>query len=225
MVRPYIIAIAGGSGSGKTTLANQLRDILGKDNTTILSQDAFYKDRSHLTPEKRVLCNFDNPDAIDWYLFHDVVNTLKNGNTANVPNYDFVTHTRSGHHQIEGKETLIIEGHLLLTHPQVRKLFDVSFFLSVDLDIMFIRRLQRDISERGRTSESVWTQYLNDVRPMYSSMSCQLNTRQTLLLTPQNLILQMMFWSTCRKDCSSGQTKTQHWINADGKKNQTCSLS
>jgi uridine kinase len=165
--KPYIIGIAGGSGSGKTTLAKALLNELGTQAAMLLSQDSFYLDKSHLPPNERDTCNFDHPDAINWSQFIQVLEQVSIKSTVNIPLYDFASHCQIGHQKISVKETIIVDGHLILTNPMVASLFDISFFLSIDLDLMFIRRLQRDISERGRSARSVCDQYTTTVRPMY----------------------------------------------------------
>lgn len=180
--KPYIIGLAGGSGSGKSTLAAELLDELGANNVMLLSQDSFYVDRSHLPPKERDACNFDHPNAINWPQFIKVLEEISCNSTVQVPIYDFASHCQVGHQAIAVKKIIIVDGHLILTNPDVVNLFDISFFLSIDLDMMFIRRLQRDISERGRSASSVCTQYTTTVRPMHLQFILPSQERASVVL-------------------------------------------
>jgi len=135
---------------------------------SIIGHDMYYKDLSHMTIEEREKQNFDHPDAFDNELFFNQLSMLKQGKGINAPTYDYVTHTRSGEHVfINVSDTVLLEGIMLFTDRKIRNLLDHKVFLEVDSDIRFIRRLQRDMDERGRSQNSVVSQYLDTVRPMH----------------------------------------------------------
>ncbi len=163
-----LIGISGASGSGKTLVANTLYELLGSDKVVILQEDSYYKDLSHLPFEERVRYNFDHPDAFDHNLLIDHLNRLLRGESIEHPIYDFKTHSRKketrrvGPHQI-----IILEGILILAVPEVREMMDIKIYIDTPPDICFIRRLKRDIHERGRSVDSVIKQYEETVRPMY----------------------------------------------------------
>jgi uridine kinase len=165
---PLVIGIAGGSGSGKTTLAQVIRNRVGIQQIAYLPHDAYYKDLSHLSPHQREKVNFDHPDSLDTDLLSQHILTLKEYRSIDLPVYDFKNHTRA--HEtilIEPKPIIMVEGILIFSDAALRKLLDMKIFVDTDADIRFIRRLERDIDERGRTTESVIHQYLATVRPMH----------------------------------------------------------
>jgi uridine kinase len=165
---PIVIGIAGGSGSGKTTLAQIIRNRVGMQRIAYLPHDAYYKDLSNLPPNQRVTINFDHPDSLETELLAQHIVTLKQFTPVDLPVYDFKNHTRT--HEtihVEPKTIIMIEGILIFSDVALRKLLDVKIFVDTDSDIRFIRRLERDIAERGRTTESVIHQYLTTVRPMH----------------------------------------------------------
>lgn len=165
---PIVIGIAGGSGSGKTTVAMEILNRVGENKISFLPHDAYYKDLSNLSFTQRSEINFDHPDSLDTELLIEHIRALKNGQSINLPVYDFKTHTRTSHViPIEPHPVIIVEGILIFVEPGLRELFDIKIFVDTDSDIRFIRRLQRDINERGRTTESVINQYLKTVRPMH----------------------------------------------------------
>jgi len=165
---PLVIGIAGGTGSGKTTVANVIMERVGKDKIAYLPHDAYYKDLSNLPPVQRAAINFDHPHSLDTSLLIDHIQTLKNWQAIKLPIYDFKTHSRTDKYiTIEPQPVIMVEGILIFAEPFLRLLFDVKLFVDTDPDIRFIRRLERDISERARTTESVINQYLNTVRPMH----------------------------------------------------------
>ena len=165
---PLVVGIAGGSGSGKTTLAEAILDEIGKERIAFLPHDAYYRDQSHLTLEERLRVNYDHPDALETDLLIQHIETLLRGEAIERPVYDFKLNTRSPETRyVEPRQIILVEGILLFYEPQLRKLFDMKLFVDADPDICFIRRLMRDIQERGRTVESVITQYLGTVRPSY----------------------------------------------------------
>ena len=165
---PLVIGIAGGSGSGKTTVANVILERVGRDRIAYLPHDAYYRDLADLPPNQRAEVNFDHPDSLETSLLIEHIQRLKQWQPIDLPVYDFTTHTRTSRTiRVEPKRVIIVEGILIFAEPALRELFDVKIFVDTDPDIRFIRRLQRDITERGRTTESVIKQYLTTVRPMH----------------------------------------------------------
>jgi uridine kinase len=165
---PVIIGIAGGSGSGKTTVANVILKAVGKEKIAYLPHDAYYKDLGDLPPMQRKLINFDHPDSLDNDLLVQHIQALKDNRPVEMPVYDFTTDSRTKQTiLIKPHRVIIVEGILIFSDPKLRDLFDVRLFVDTDADIRFIRRLQRDIAERGRTTEMVINQYLKTVRPMH----------------------------------------------------------
>jgi len=163
-----VIGIAGGSGSGKTTVAQTILQRVGPDRISFLQHDAYYKDLSGLPQAQRVEVNFDHPNSLDNDMLIQHILMLRNGQPVNVPIYDFATHSRTDRtYVVQSRPVILVEGILIFAEPELRKLFDVKLFVDTDSDIRFIRRLQRDISERGRTTESVIKQYQSTVRPMH----------------------------------------------------------
>ncbi|MDO4697624.1 MAG: uridine kinase [Pasteurellaceae bacterium] len=167
-----VIAIAGASASGKSLIAStiykELKEELETNDIGIISEDAYYKDQSHLAMEERVKTNYDHPNSMDHDLLVSHLQALKNGQTVEIPEYDYTEHNRkSTVTQFSPKRIIILEGILLLTDEAIRNEIDVSIFVDAPLDICFIRRLQRDMQERGRTLESVVSQYRKTVRPMF----------------------------------------------------------
>jgi uridine kinase len=165
---PLVIGIAGGSGSGKTTVANEVLHRVGAHNIAFLPHDAYYKDLNHLTFEERSQVNFDHPDSLETELLIQHILQLKELIAIDLPVYDFSTHRRTTNTiRVSPQPIILVEGILIFGESELRKLFDVKIFVDTDSDIRFIRRLQRDISERGRTTESVIKQYMFTVRPMH----------------------------------------------------------
>jgi uridine kinase len=165
---PIVIGIAGGSGSGKTTLSNWILERVGDDHIAYIPHDAYYKDLSHLSPQRRAKINFDHPDSLDTDLLIEHIQKLRHNQLINLPIYDFKNHTRTPEtSDIEPKAVILVEGILIFAEPALRKILDVKIFVDTDSDLRFIRRLERDIKERGRTTDSVIHQYLATVRPMH----------------------------------------------------------
>jgi len=165
-----VIGIAGGSASGKTSVANKLveNQINKVSSIALLRLDDYYKDLSNLSISERSKTNFDHPDSIDFELLSDHLHKLKNGKSINKPIYDFSIHNRQDKSElIKPVNVVILEGILALSEANIRKLCDIKIFVDTADDIRFIRRLKRDTSERGRTIESVISQYLETVRPMH----------------------------------------------------------
>lgn len=169
MKKPVIIGIAGGSASGKTSIAKELYDCF-KDRRSIkiLKLDDYYKDQSHLTMEKRALTNYDHPSAFDMNLLIEHLDLLKNGQAIQKPTYNYAEHNRSDVvEKVEPRDVFILEGLFVLHESRIRERCDILVFVDTDADIRFIRRLKRDIQERGRSLDSVCNQYLTTVRPMH----------------------------------------------------------
>ena len=163
-----IIGIAGGTGCGKTTVVQQIIDELPKNEVCIISQDSYYKDTSHLSFEERTKINFDHPHAIDFDLLVAHLTELKKGNTIEQPIYSFVEHNRIKETETTmPKKVVIVEGILILTNPNIRKLFDIKIFVHADSDERLIRRLKRDMAERGRDLKEVLDRYQNTLKPMH----------------------------------------------------------
>jgi len=167
-VTPLVIGIAGGTGSGKTTVANVILERVGAKHIAYIPHDAYYKDILDLPAAQRDLINFDHPNSLDTDLMIKHIQALKNGKSIELPVYDFKTHSRTTQTiHIQPQQVILVEGILIFVDAELRRLCDVKIFVDTDADIRFIRRLQRDIEERGRTTTSVVRQYLDTVRPMH----------------------------------------------------------
>jgi uridine kinase len=165
---PVTIAVAGGTGSGKTTVSNALLERVGHQNIAYLAHDSYYKDLDQLPVAQRDVINFDHPNALDTPLMIEHIKQLQQWQSAETPNYDFTTHQRTAETTtVSPQPIILIEGILIFAEPELRKLFDVKIFVDTAADLRFIRRLKRDIAERGRTAVSVIDQYLATVRPMH----------------------------------------------------------
>jgi uridine kinase len=165
---PLVIGIAGGTGSGKTTVSNSILNSVGADRIVYLPHDAYYRDLSEKPVEFRAQFNFDHPDSLETGLLIQHIHQLKNWQSMEMPVYDFTTHSRLPQTiQIFPKAVILVEGILIFAEPELRNLFDVKIYVDTDPDIRFIRRLERDITERGRSAQSVIKQYMNTVRPMH----------------------------------------------------------
>ncbi len=167
-MRPIIIGVAGGTGSGKTTVSEMILKRVGAARIAYIPHDAYYRDLAHLPPNLRVQVNFDHPDSLETELLVEHLKQWRAGQAIEVPVYDFTTHTRTARtRRVEPGRVALVEGILVFAEPALRELFDVKLYVDTDADIRFIRRLRRDIAERGRTMESVIEQYLTTVRPMH----------------------------------------------------------
>jgi len=165
---PLVIGIAGGSGSGKTTVANTILQRVGQDKIAYLQHDSYYKDLSGLPPVQRADINFDHPNSLETELLIQHIASLRDGTAVEVPIYDFSTDRRTAKtFTVQPCNVIVVEGILLFTEAKLREMFDVKIFVDTDADLRFIRRLERDIAERGRTTESVIKQYQSTVRPMH----------------------------------------------------------
>jgi uridine kinase len=167
-VQPIVIGVAGGSGSGKTTVVRKIFDAIDDARVTVIEHDRYYRDRNDLRLEERAALNYDHPDSLETDLLVRHVRELRAGRSVEAPVYDFARHARKDETEtISPRQALIVEGILIYTDPALRKLMDVKVYVDTDDDTRFIRRLRRDISERGRTVESVIEQYMSTVKPMH----------------------------------------------------------
>lgn len=166
---PFTIAVAGGTGSGKTTIASALIDRIGSEHIAYLPHDAYYKNREHLATDQNNAINFDHPNSLDTPLMVEHIKQLQAYQTVHIPIYDFAHDRRTEKTiTVQPNPIILVEGILILSEPELRKLFDIKIFVDTDADLRFIRRLKRDIVERGRSVESVIDQYLQTVRPMHT---------------------------------------------------------
>ncbi|SMF36968.1 uridine kinase [Pseudogulbenkiania subflava] len=165
---PFIIGIAGGSGSGKSTVTRRLVEAIGPEHVALLVQDNYYRDQPQLSAAQRSQTNYDHPDAFDWALLREHLAALDQGRPVAMPHYDFATHRRADHSQtVAAAPVIVLEGILALHDAALRERMALKLFVDTDGDIRFIRRLERDIAERGRTLQQVVAQYLATVRPMH----------------------------------------------------------
>ncbi len=167
-MEPIIIGVAGGTGSGKTTVASRILERVGAEHVTYIAHDAYYRDLGHLPERLRTQVNFDHPDALETALLVEHLQELRRGHPVEMPIYDFTSHTRTERtERVDVAPVVIVEGILVFVELELRNLFDVKIYIDTDADVRFIRRLRRDIEERGRSVESVCEQYLSTVRPMH----------------------------------------------------------
>ena len=166
--RPFMIGVAGGTCSGKTTVSERLAELAGNDRLALIKLDSYYVSYDDQPIEVREKANYDHPDAFDWQLLNDHLAALTHGSTVPVPIYDYTNHRRSGEvRMVPPANIVVVEGILVLYEPTLRERFDLKLYIDTDADLRFIRRLQRDVAERGRTMESIITQYLESVRPAH----------------------------------------------------------
>jgi uridine kinase len=166
--RPLTIGVAGGSGSGKTTVARTILNRIGRENIAYVPHDSYYRDRASFAAGQHAQINFDHPDSLDTDLFIEHIRQLQAFQPIPMPVYDFATDSRTDQViMIQPQRVVLIEGILIYTEARLRELFDVRLFVDTDDDVRFIRRLQRDVSQRGRTLDSVVQQWMNTVRPMH----------------------------------------------------------
>ncbi|OYQ67885.1 uridine kinase [Aerococcus sp. 1KP-2016] len=168
MRKPIIIGVTGGTGSGKTTVTRKIMEEFGDVSLAYIPQDAYYKDQSHLTMDERVKTNYDHPLAFDTELLNQHITALLNGQAIQMPVYDFTQHNRSTETiTVEPKEVIIIEGILIFSDKDLRDLMDIKVFVDTDDDIRIIRRIKRDMAERGRSLDSIIDAYTTVVKPMH----------------------------------------------------------
>jgi uridine kinase len=166
--KPFVIGIAGGSGSGKSTVTRQVLASIGSDMASVVFQDDYYCDQTELSAQERCQTNYDHPQAFDWPLMMMHVQALRRGEPIEMPTYDFALHNRASKTiTVQSAPVIVIEGLFALFDAELRKMMSLKIFVDTAADVRFIRRLQRDISERGRSTESVINQYLETVRPMH----------------------------------------------------------
>lgn len=167
-VKPVIIGVAGGSGSGKTTVVQEIIKSLGPDDVSFIQHDSYYYDRSDVLPTDRVHINYDHPHALETPLLIEHLVVLRDSRPVEIPVYDFTNHTRTPRTEtVYPRRAVIVEGILILADPDLRELMDIRIFVDTDADLRILRRMHRDINERGRSLESVVQQYLETVRPMH----------------------------------------------------------
>jgi uridine kinase len=165
---PVTIAVVGGTGAGKTTISNAILDRVGSHHIALIPHDSYYKDLEDIPFAQPGIRNFDHPDALNTGLMIEHIKQLQHGKAVDIPIYDFTNYQITDQVQrIDPQPIILIEGILILSEPMLRALFDIKIYVDIDADIRFIRRLQRDIVERGRSVESVINQYLTTVRPMH----------------------------------------------------------
>lgn len=165
---PVIIGVAGGSGSGKTTVVREIIRNIGKRQVTVIHHDSYYRDVTDLSIEERTRINYDHPNSLETPLLVAHLNMLRAGEPVEVPTYDFALHNRAeATETAEARKVIIVDGLLILWDAELRRMMDIKVFVDTDADLRFIRRLKRDINERGRTAESVIEQYTATVRPMH----------------------------------------------------------
>lgn len=168
MNKPLMIGIAGGSGSGKSTVTQELIDLIGAEKVTLIQQDSYYKDQSHLPLEERMKTNYDNPLSFDETLLVNHLKDLKMGKTIQMPQYDYTVHNRKKDFiELKADKIIILEGILILAEESIRDLLDIKVFVDTDADVRIIRRILRDIKERSRSLESIILQYMSTVRPAH----------------------------------------------------------
>lgn len=168
METPILIGISGGTGSGKSTVTKEIFKAIKDDSLTIIEQDSYYKDQSHLSFEERVKTNYDHPDAFDNELMKSQLTDLLNGKPIEKPIYDFENHNRKKETiTVNPKDIIVLEGILILFEKEIRDLLDIKIFVDTDSDVRVIRRILRDIKDRGRTLDSVILQYMSTVRPAH----------------------------------------------------------
>lgn len=181
-----IIGICGGTGSGKTTLARKIIETVGRENVILVEQDSYYRNLADMPLDERRQANFDHPDSIDSEMLMNHLKRLKSGDPIEMPIYDFKTHTRRAETEhFEPKPVVIVEGILIFSEPRILELLDVRIFVDTPDDLRFIRRLQRDINERGRTTESIIAQYFATVRPMHHEF-VEPSKRHADIIIPEN---------------------------------------
>ena len=180
-----LIGVAGGSGSGKTTVANNLVKAFESEVATLLEQDAYYRELTNMSLEEKAKVNFDHPNSIEFELLKKHIEALKNGESIERPIYDFTTHSRKeGTVKINPSKIIVVEGILIFDVPEIRELFDVKIFVDTDTDEMILRRIERDMNERGRSFESIKNQYLTTVKPMYLEF-CEPSKRYADVIIPR----------------------------------------
>ncbi len=166
--RPLVIGIAGGTGSGKSTVAQKLATSIPSERCVVIDHDSYYFDQGHLTPEARAEINYDHPSSLESRLLAEHLRALRGGSAVEVPIYDFATHTRRAEtRRVASAPVILVEGILVFVDAAVREQMDIKIFVDTDADIRLMRRIRRDLEQRGRTFASVRDQYYATVRPMH----------------------------------------------------------
>jgi uridine kinase len=166
--RPFVVGIAGGTGSGKTTVAHKLASAMPDGRCVTIEHDAYYRDQGHLSPDERAKINYDHPGSLESSLLIEHLRELRDGRAVAVPIYDFASHTRRREtRSVEPARVIVVEGILVFTEPELRDQMDIKIFVDTDPDIRLMRRIRRDLEQRGRTFQSVRDQYYATVRPMH----------------------------------------------------------
>lgn len=206
--QPLIIGVGGGSGSGKTTVVRHILNGIGEKNIQLLQHDSYYRDLSHLPLNERKKQNFDHPSSLETELMIRHVEALKSGYKVEVPVYDFAAHTRSEETEsVTPKEIILLDGILIFTEPELRKQMDIKLFVDTDDDVRLLRRIKRDIMERGRELEGVMNQYERYVRPMHLEF-VEPSKRYADIIIPrggENQVALEMVIATIREKLSSIQ--------------------
>ena len=185
MKTQFIIGIAGGSGSGKTTVAKHVKKTITNQSITLIPHDNYYKNQDHLEPQERTKTNYDHPNSLETSLLVSHLKSLKSSQQVQQPTYDFTNHTRSSQTiTTDPTPIVVVEGILIFAEPQLCDLFDLKIFVQTDSDIRFIRRLKRDISERGRDLDSVIAQHYSTVKPMHQQF-VEPSKRQADIIIPE----------------------------------------
>ena len=183
--KPLVVGIAGGTGSGKSTVARAILESIPERNVAIIEQDCYYKDQSHLPSAERVNVNYDHPLAFDTGLLIEHVEKLISGQAIEKPQYDFTVHNRKKQSlRVEPRDIILLEGILILDSPKLRELMDIKIFVDTDADVRIIRRIVRDMRDRGRSLESVISQYINIVKPAHNEF-CEPTKRYADLIIPE----------------------------------------
>ncbi len=183
--KPLVVGIAGGTGSGKSTVARAILESIPEKNVAIIEQDCYYKDQSHLPTEERVNVNYDHPLAFDTGLLIEHVEKLIKGQAIEKPQYDFTVHNRKKQSlRVEPRDIILLEGILILDSPILRELMDIKIFVDTDADVRIIRRIIRDMRDRGRSLESVINQYINIVKPAHNEF-CEPTKRYADIIIPE----------------------------------------
>jgi len=186
---PVSVGIAGGSGSGKTFLVNELARIIGREKLAILHHDSYYFDRSDIEPGERKSINYDHPDALETSLLISHLEELRRGNSIEMPVYDFQTHCRMAETEpVDPRELLLLEGILVLSNPALLRSLDIKVFVCLDEDLLLARRIERDVSERGRSVAESIRQYRDTTRPMYRKYVLPSRRNADLIISGENIL-------------------------------------